>query len=147
MEIKSCRVCQLNKGSTIKRKTKPIITNANWEMVAMDMKGKLRKSIDGFEYILVIMDLFSKYVLVFLMKSITSHNIIKILQKHVIPTFGIPTKILTDRGTNFLSVELCKYFITNGIKKINITPYHPQSNGSVERFNRTLGMRLRMLTE
>ena len=143
--IQTCNTCQKNKGTTIKKQLQRIQTTANWEMIALDIKGKLTKSLEGHDYILVIMDLFSKFVMAYPMKKITSTDIIKVLRKHIIPVFGIPEKILTDRGSNFLSQEVSKYLKQNGIQKVNTTPYHPQSNGSVERFNRTIETKLRML--
>ena len=60
------------------------------------------------------------------------------LAEEVIPLFGVPEALLSDRGTNLLShvmQDLCKLV---GIKKLNTTAYHPQCDGMVERFNRTL---------
>ena len=53
----------------------------------------------------------------------------------MISRVGIPDEILSDQGTNFLSkltTQLCQKLL---IKKINCSPYHPQSNGLVERFH------------
>ena len=57
--------------------------------------------------------------------------------------FGVPECLLSDRGANLLShlmIDLCELL---GIKKLNTTSYHPQCNGMVERFNRTLKTMLR----
>ena len=57
--------------------------------------------------------------------------------------FGVPEALLSDRGTNLLSClmqDVCKLL---GIKKLNTTAHHPQCNGMVERFNRTLKTMLR----
>ncbi|KAI3366502.1 hypothetical protein L3Q82_000474 [Scortum barcoo] len=51
---------------------------------------------------------------------------------------GIPSEILTDQGTNFLSDILRQVYRLLGIKSIRTTPYHPQTDGLVERYNRTL---------
>lgn len=56
----------------------------------------------------------------------------------LIPVFGVPEAILSDRGANFLShlmMDICELL---GIHKLNTSVYHPQCNGMVERFNRTL---------
>jgi len=56
---------------------------------------------------------------------------------------GIPEKILTDQGTNFLSEifkNTCKLL---KIDKIQTTAYHPESNGALERSHRTLAEYLR----
>ena len=52
--------------------------------------------------------------------------------------FGVPEALLSDRGANLLlhlTTDLCALL---GIRKLNTTSYHPQCNGMVERFNRTL---------
>ena len=68
----------------------------------------------------------------------TTERIMKLLTEEVVPFFGVPEALLTDRGTNLLShlmLDVCKLL---GIKKLNTTAYHPQCDGMVERFNRTL---------
>ena len=58
--------------------------------------------------------------------------------KEIIPQFGVPECLLSDRGTNLLSYlmkDVCKSL---GVQKLNTTAYHPQADGMVERFNRTL---------
>ena len=50
---------------------------------------------------------------------------------------GVPDEILTDQGTNFISSLLEEIYCLFHIKRIRTTPYHPQSDGVVERFNGT----------
>ena len=51
---------------------------------------------------------------------------------------GVPGEILTDQGTNFTSKLLAEVYRLLKIKPIRTTPYHPQTDGLVERFNGTL---------
>lgn len=51
---------------------------------------------------------------------------------------GVPNEIVTDQYTNFLSLLLKQVYSLLGIKGIKTTPYHPQTDGLVEHFNRTL---------
>ena len=63
--------------------------------------------------------------------------------EEVVPFFGVPEALLTDRGTNLLSYlmkDLCEML---GMAKLNTTAYHPECDGMVERFNRTLKAMLR----
>ena len=67
----------------------------------------------------------------------------RLLVEEVVPFFGVPEALLSDRGTNLLShlmQDVCKLM---GIQKLNTTAYHPQCDGMVERFNRTLKTILR----
>ena len=56
---------------------------------------------------------------------------------------GIPKKILTDQGTNFTSMLLQELYRLLHILHIHTSPYPPQKDGLVERFNLTLKMMLR----
>jgi len=72
-----------------------------------------------------------------------THRLVKVLVEEIIPIFGVPEALLSDRGTNLLShlmQDVCKML---GIQKLNTTAYHPQCNGLVERYNRTLKAMLR----
>jgi hypothetical protein len=62
--------------------------------------------------------------------------------EHVILPYGAPEKLLTDRGSEFKEVML-EVNECLGVKKINTTAYHPQTDGEVERFNSTLKEQLR----
>ena len=57
--------------------------------------------------------------------------------------FGIPTEILLDQGTNFMSKLLKELYNLLCINRIRTSPYHPQTDGLVERFNKTLKSLLR----
>ena len=56
---------------------------------------------------------------------------------------GIPQEILTDQGTNFMSQLMMEIYSLLHIKSIRTTAYHPQTDGLVERFNKTLKAMLR----
>ncbi len=56
----------------------------------------------------------------------------------IISRVGIPKEILTDQGTAFMSRTLSELYELLGIKSIRTSVYHPQTDGLVERFNRTL---------
>ena len=65
-------------------------------------------------------------------------RIVKILVEEIVPNFGVLESLLSDRGTNLLShlmLDVCQLL---GIHKLNTTAYHPQGDGLVERYNRTL---------
>ena len=51
---------------------------------------------------------------------------------------GVPRELLSDRGAAFLSKLLHELYRLMGIHKVSTTAYHPQTDGLVERFNRTL---------
>lgn len=67
----------------------------------------------------------------------------KLLVEEVVPFFGVPEALLSDRGTNLLSHLMKDVCGLLGIRKLNTTAYHPECDGMVERFNRTLKTMLR----
>ena len=76
-------------------------------------------------------------------RSESNYRIASLLAEEIVPIFGIPQCLLSDRGTNLLShliKDICDFL---GIKKLNTTGYHPQCDGMIERFNRTLVTMLR----
>ena len=89
----------------------------------------------GNRYVLVFQD---HLTMVFPMPDQKSERIATLLVNEVVPFFGVPEALLSDRGINLLShlmMDLCDLL---GVKKLNTTTYHPQCNGMIERFNRTL---------
>ena len=83
---------------------------------------------------LVMIDSFSKFVNVEKITSTTSGQVIQALQATFKFT-GYPMFLVTDNATCFSSSEFTQVLINKGIKLINSTPYHSQSNGLAERTN------------
>ena len=107
-----------------------------YERIAMDIT-EMPLSAKGNKYALVLMDYFSKYVHVFPMVNQTAETVADCLMKLVLEQ-GVPERLHSDQGRQFESAvfqELCRRL---GVDKTRTTPYHPQSDGMVERFNRTL---------
>jgi hypothetical protein len=108
------------------------------ERIGIDILGPLPRSDKGNKYLLVISDYFTKWAEAFPMKNMEAETVTDKLIQGFITKFGVPRQIHTDQGRQFESLlfqELCRKF---NIKKTRTTAYHPQSDGQVERFNRTL---------
>jgi transposase InsO family protein len=117
----------------------PIIKPWPFRGWGMDMIGKINPpSSKGHQYILVIMDYFTKSVEAIPMKSVTSKDVINFIKEHVIHRFGIPQTITTDGGSVFISEEFRKFTADVGIKLIISSPYYAQANGQVEASNQSL---------
>ena len=56
---------------------------------------------------------------------------------------GVPHELLSDNGSNFISKVMQQFCTLTGMKQIKTSPYHPQTEGMVERFNATLKRLLR----
>jgi transposase InsO family protein len=106
--------------------------------------GPLPMSHDGFEYIMVVEDYYSKYAEAYSLNDHTAQTVGDKLLTEFICRFGVPSSIHTDQGREFesnLFQHLCKVL---GADKTRTTPYHPESVGMVERQNRTIQQMLSM---
>lgn len=99
---------------------------------------KFPKSYKGNQYAVVFVDYLTKWPEVFATKDQSSLTIAKLLAENVVSRHGVPAELLSDRGKAFLSKLMCEVYKLLSIHKVNTTAYHPQTDGLVERFNRTL---------
>lgn len=114
-----------------------------WEIISTDLMGPLPRSSRGHQYILVVTDLFSKFAVVFPLRSASASMITKKIEEEVFLMFGTPRLILCDNGQQYRSREFQKLMDQYGVK-IRYNPYyHPQSNPT-ERFNKTIKTMLAM---
>jgi hypothetical protein len=105
----------------------------------MNMIGKINPlSSKGHQYILTIMDYFTKWVEVIPMKTVTSKDVINFIKEHVIHRFKISQTITTDGGPVFISEEFREFTADVGIKLIRSSPYYAQTNGQAEASNQSL---------
>lgn len=93
---------------------------------------------NGKKYILTCVDRFSRWPEAFPIESITTDSIVEAFYSGWIARYGCPSKLITDRGSQFTSTSFKEMATLFGIKHVNTTAYHPQSNGMVERMHRTL---------
>lgn len=103
----------------------------------MDIVGPLPRSSSRKRFILVICDYATRYPEAVALRTMDANTIAEELVQFF-AWVGIPEEILTDQGTNFNSQLLAEVCQLLHIKPIRTTPYHPQTDGLVERFNHTL---------
>ena len=108
----------------------------------MDIIGPLPRSRSGNKYIPVVCDYATRYPEAMAIRSIEAERIAEELVK-LFARVGVPEEILTDQGSNFTSSLLAELYRTLHVHPIRTSPYHPQTDGLVERFNQTLKSMLR----
>jgi transposase InsO family protein len=113
--------------------------------IAMDIVGPLPRSRAGNHYVLVICDYATRYSEAVPLRSIDAEHVAEELVK-LFSRVGIPKEILTDQGTNFTYQLLAKVYRLLHIHALRTSPYHPQTDGLVERFNQILKSMLRKHT-
>eukprot|EP00731_Ephydatia_muelleri_P015652 Em0009g76a len=138
-----CRACELCAA----RKSPPrsnrapmqqVLAGGPFQRVAMDILGPLPLTDRGNKYILVLGDYFTKWVESFPIPNMEAKTIANMFVGHFVIRFGAPDVLHTDQGRNFESALFKEVCLLLGVHKTRTTPYHPQSDGLVERFNRTL---------
>ena len=95
--------------------------------------GPLPTTESGQKYILVVGDYFSKWTEAFPLPNQEAKTVAEKLVHEVIARYGAPEKIHSDQGRNFeaqLFQEMCILF---NMDKTRTSPYHPESDGMVER--------------
>ncbi|CDF40678.1 unnamed protein product [Chondrus crispus] len=112
--------------------------NAPLEFVAIDILGELMTTSRGNWYILVISDRYSKLVRTVPLKKISAAHIAQAFVHNWVFIYGPPVKLLSDNGTQFTAKYFQNICRILGIRNVFTTKYHPQANGQVERFNRTI---------
>ena len=148
--VNSCYECQMA-GKPNKPIPKAPLINIPmvgdpFEDIVIDIVGPLPRSKRGNNFILSIMDRMSRYPEGIPIRNSKASTIVHHLVLYF-TRFGLPKRIQTDRGTNFTG----KYFEDRmrelGIQHVTSTPYHPESQGIVERFHQTLKSILRKMCD
>ena len=141
---RSCEQCQKSSPRGVKKAPLvPLpIMDVPFKRIAMDIVGPLPRSSSGKRFILVMCDYATRYPEAVALRTIDAARIAKELMS-LFARVGVPEEILTDQGANFTSGLLQEVYRLMGIKPIRTSPYHPQTDGLVERFNHTLKSMLR----
>jgi len=139
--VKSCVACiESNKsGSNIAKPPLQSIAYPErpWQKLALDIVGELHGLPDSHRYLMVLVDLHSKWPEIRLTSGITTSNVRDFFAK-CFTRWGLPEEIITDNGRQFISLEFEEFLKQHGIKHLKTSLYHPQANGAIERFNRVV---------
>ncbi|KAI4901978.1 hypothetical protein NFI96_025061 [Prochilodus magdalenae] len=146
--VHCCDLCTAKKGPVGRSRAplQSLRSGAPMERVAVDVLGPFPVTEDGNRYVLVAMDFFTKWPEAYAVPDQSAATTATRLVEDFFCRFGIPEELHSDQGRNFESqvmAEVCKRL---GVRKTRTTPLHPQSDGLVERFNRTLATQLAITT-
>ena len=146
---KHCRECLACQKSKLPKPTKaPLVSmpiGKPWQMVAVDIL-EVPVSNKGNRYLLVVQDYFTKWADAIPLRNQTAATITEKLVK-LFSVMGLPDILHSDQGRNFESTLLQQTLEAFGTVKSHTTAYHPEGDGMVERFNRSLLQLLRSYVE
>lgn len=143
----NCQLCTRAKSYTSKVPVGSLPNHSSIqprEMVALDVVGPLQGGKLTRRFILTMIDMSSKWAEAVALTSVTTDSIIQAFLHQWLWRHGTPNRILTDNGSNFVSANFENYLKSRNIKHSRASVYHPEGNGVIERFHRTLKDRLRI---
>ena len=145
---RSCGKCQTNKTNTQKPQgllhSLPI-PDKPWQSVSMDFIGPLPQS-QGNDYLLVIIDwLMSQVHLIPTTTWVMAKEVAWLFLKEVVRLHGVPKSIVLDCNTKFTSMVRCELHRLMGTTLLMSTVFHPQTDGTTEQANHSIGQILRMI--
>jgi hypothetical protein len=133
--VQSCSMCQ---SVCARPSSEPLkmskLPEGAWEQVSCDFKGPLPND----DYLLVLIDDFSRFPVVNIVKSTNANTVIPVLDR-IMSEMGVPRILKTDNGPPFQSEAFCNFAKELGFEHQRITPLWPASNGLVENFMKGLG--------
>ncbi|KAJ8369228.1 hypothetical protein SKAU_G00092560 [Synaphobranchus kaupii] len=144
LHVHCCDSCTAQKGPN-QRSRAPLqqhLVGAPMERVGVDVLWPFPITDSGNCYILVAMDYFTKWPEAFAVPDQSAATTAERLVEEMFTRFGAPAELHSDQERNFESQVLAEVCKRLGVTKTRTTPLHPQSDGLVERFNRTLATQL-----
>ena len=120
----------------------PIPVKKPFQIIRVDIV-ELPVTEQGNQYVIVFQDFLTKWALVFPAPDQKAIRIARLVAEEIVPLFGVPDALLSDRGANLLAYVMKDVCELLGVKKLNTTAYHPQCDGMVECLNRTFKTMLR----
>ncbi|CAF3880841.1 unnamed protein product [Rotaria sp. Silwood1] len=122
-------------------------TAVPFSIIGMDYCGPFVTSSNDNKYVLVVTDLFTRFVTAIALPSNTAAITALTLFRYIFCKYGVCSTLITDQGTHFNNQLMNAFQHLLGYNHIFSTPYHPQSNGIVERFNASMVVQVSKLQQ
>jgi hypothetical protein len=144
--IEKCPLCQKMKPLKVPIVTTPFTTAAYSlnQKIMIDTIGPLPESDEGYRFIMVVIDCFSRYVELYALKEVTALATARKLLEHFARN-GTPGIIQTDQGTQFVNELINELVLLLGTETTAILAHSKEENAIVERVNKEVMRHLRAL--
>ena len=145
--VRGCELCQRNKPDLRGRQGLPLsiaTPKRAWEVVCLDFIGPLPRTARGCDVVMVVIDKLTRWVYYIPMRQTDSaQDVFALLDRHVLANHDTPRQIISDRDSRFTSRFWEAMWAAMRVELKRSTAFHPQTDGSTERANRTLIEQLR----
>ena len=139
----SCPQCQRGSDYGHRLKTTGTMQSKGpWDTLSVDIVGPLPAD-RRHEFVIMFVDCFSRYSILVPASNHTASMVSDALLRHVVPYFGTPRRLLSDRGREFVGEVWASLTRSLGIQRLLTSPYHPEGNSINERSHRTINNMLR----
>ena len=142
MSVHNCKKCRIFKAKPQIPPMEPIVCTEPLDLVHIDyvsmkvMVGVKEKPV--MKNVLVIEDHFTRYTQAYVTNNHTACTTARVLYNEFFSVFGFPRRLMSDQASEFTGQVISELCNLLGITKIRTLPYHPQTNGTVERVHQTL---------
>ncbi|KAH9275642.1 hypothetical protein BASA83_001931 [Batrachochytrium salamandrivorans] len=148
--ISECPECQLNQSASGRHAPTPIRPIPSvalpFERWGMDFVQDLPRTKSSNQHIITAIDYATRWVVAKAVPNRDSVTVASFLYE-LMMNYGSPFELFTDRGSSFISEGIREYEKLQRIRHHATTPYHPQTNGMVERMHATMGHAITTLTQ
>lgn len=146
--VKTCIECQRYKPTNLKPAglLQSTPNNQRFEVLAIDLFGPLPKGSNGETWILIVEDTASRWVELFALKEATAQQCALTLLNEVLLRFGLPRRITSDNGVQFVSAVMQQLTYCLEIQQILTPVYHPEPN-IAERKNRDMKSQIAIMVQ
>jgi len=144
--IRNCPACQLLSDTKIKAAVTPYNVSV-WrpmERLNIDTIGPLPDDERGNCYIIVIIDVFSRFTELYPTRDATARSAAEAIVQHI-GRYGVPEQVLTDNGPQYIAELMKEVFNRVNTEHLTILPYSHEENSIVERANKEVGRHLRTI--
>ena len=143
--VKLCEKCQKKDRRPAPRTPLQLINRPNepFQLVGADLKVLHQADRNQFRYILVVVDYFSRFVILEPLRSKDADSVLRAFERRVVWEFGVPRLLISDGGGEFANDILKDFLQRFQSEHFTTLPYRPSANGQVERVMEEINRRLR----
>jgi hypothetical protein len=148
--IRNCPECQLDESNSKETSTplRPIPpVGLPFERWGIDFIQDLPETKSGNKHIITAIDYATRWVVAKAVPERTSSEMVKFLYENILMNYGCPYEVFSDRASALLSQAIGDYMELQNIRHKATTPYHPKTNGMVERMHAMVGHSITTLSQ